>query len=98
MPAGPADLTDITSVNLEVSSVPPINLSKQLDYLITYPHGCVEQVTSAAFPQLYVDIIAPLTDKQKQETERNIKAAITRLQSFQLPSGAFSYWPGHSGC
>jgi hypothetical protein len=93
-PASPADLTEINNVHLEVSSVPPLNLSKQLDYLITYPHGCVEQVTSAVFPQLYVDIIAPLTDKQKQDAERNIKAAIARLQSFQLPSGAFSYWPG----
>ena len=95
-PAGPTDLTDLTNVYLEISSVPPVNLSKQLDYLISYPHGCVEQVTSAAFPQLYVDVIAPLTDKQKQDTERNIKAAIARLQSFQLPSGAFSYWPGGS--
>jgi uncharacterized protein YfaS (alpha-2-macroglobulin family) len=90
----PTDFTDLTGAILEISSIPPINLSKQLEYLIQYPHGCVEQTTSAAFPQLYVDLIAPLSDKQKMQTEKNIKAAISKLQSFQLPSGGFSYWPG----
>src|SRR5690606_9138632 len=31
---------------LEISSIPPINLEKRLDYLIQYPHGCIEQITS----------------------------------------------------
>jgi uncharacterized protein YfaS (alpha-2-macroglobulin family) len=36
---------------LEVASIPPLNLSKRLDYLIDYPYGCVEQTTSSALPQ-----------------------------------------------
>jgi hypothetical protein len=88
------DFTELNDAVVEISSIPPINLTKQLSFLLQYPHGCIEQTTSAAFPQLYVDLIAPLTDGQKIAAEKNIKAAINKLQMFQLPSGAFSYWPG----
>lgn len=35
-----------------------------------------------------------LSDRQKAETERNIKATINRLNGFQLTDGGLSYWPG----
>lgn len=79
---------------LEVSSIPSINLEKRLRYLIRYPYGCIEQTTSAAFPQLYVlDLTRPQHDLAVQ-IETNVKGAISRLKSFQLPEGGFSYWPG----
>ncbi len=88
------DFSELEAAVLEISSIPPINLSRQLEYLIQYPHGCIEQTTSAAFPQLYVDLIAPLTDKQKQEIQKNVTVAIAKLQNFQVASGGFSYWAG----
>jgi uncharacterized protein YfaS (alpha-2-macroglobulin family) len=81
---------------LEVSSVPALNLAKRLDYLIDYPYGCAEQTTSAGFPQLYLDQLVDLSPRQKAETQRNIKASINKLSSFQLPNGGLSYWPGES--
>ena len=82
---------------LEVASIPPLNLTKRLDYLIEYPYGCVEQTTSSAFPQLYLDQLLDLTQRQKAETERNIKLTINRLNGFQLTDGGLSYWPGDGG-
>src|SRR6202012_1437711 len=82
---------------LEVASIPPLNLGKRLDYLIEYPYGCVEQTTSSAFPQLYLNQLLDLTPRQKAETERNIKLAINRLNGFQLSSGGLTYWPGYGG-
>jgi len=79
---------------LEVASIPPLNLTKRLSYLIEYPYGCVEQTTSSAFPQLYLDQLLDLTPRQKAESERNIKATIDRLNGFQLTDGGLSYWPG----
>jgi len=90
----PAKYTDITNASIEVSALPPINLSRHLEYLIQYPHGCIEQTTSAAFPQLYVDMITPLTQKQRDAITRNVTAAINKMQNFQTGYGAFSYWPG----
>ncbi|WP_368045653.1 alpha-2-macroglobulin [Mucilaginibacter sp. BT774] len=78
---------------LEVASIPPLNLSKRLDYLIEYPYGCVEQTTSSAFPQLFLSQILDLNPVQKAETERNIKATINRLNGFQVSDGGLSYWP-----
>ncbi|MCX6232231.1 MAG: MG2 domain-containing protein [Bacteroidetes bacterium] len=79
---------------LEVSSVPPLNLEKRLDYLIAYPHGCIEQTTSSVFPQLYLADLVDLTTNQKQRIEQNIKAAIQKLKSFQLNNGGLGYWQG----
>jgi len=82
---------------IELSTIPPVNLDERLNYLISYPHGCVEQTVSAAFAQLYIDEITNLSVTQKNEIEANIKIAINKLQKFQLADGGFSYWPGQSG-
>lgn len=82
------------SATVEVSTLPPLNLEKRLEYLIAYPHGCVEQTTSAAFPQLHLAQLIALDGKQKAEVDKNIAAAIAKLASFQTSSGGFSYWPG----
>lgn len=83
-----------SKATIEVSSIPPLNLEKRLSYLIQYPHGCIEQTTSSAFPQLFLADIVDLSPARKAITERNIKAAIGRLNGFQLPDGSMSYWPG----
>jgi len=81
---------------LEIASVPQINLAKRLDYLIRYPHGCIEQTTSSVFPQLYLDEVVELSNDQKIKIQQNIKEGIKRLATFQTASGGFAYWPGSS--
>ena len=78
---------------LEVSSIPAMNLQSRLTYLITYPHGCIEQTTSAVFPQLVLNKLLDLSDKQKADIDKNIRAAIQKIQNFQTSDGGFSYWP-----
>ncbi len=77
----------------EFSTLPPINFTKRLAYLIQYPHGCIEQTTSGVFPQLYMDDLFDLTYDQKQEVKANISAGISRLGRFQNANGGLSYWP-----
>jgi alpha-2-macroglobulin len=79
---------------LEISSIPSMNLQKRLSYLVQYPHGCLEQTTSAIFPQLVLKQLTDLTEKQQADIDRNIKAGLARLQQFQRPDGGFNYWPG----
>ena len=85
-----------STATLEVSSVPPMNLQKRLDYLIEYPYGCIEQTTSAVFPQLVLNQLTDLDDYRKALIEKNIKAGINRLQNFQVNDGGFSYWPNEA--
>jgi uncharacterized protein YfaS (alpha-2-macroglobulin family) len=80
--------------SIEASHIPPINLGKRLQYLVNYPHGCIEQTTSSVFPQLYLDNVMDLNAVSRQNVEINIKAAINRLRLFITPQGGFGYWPG----
>ena len=82
------------SATVELSTLPQIDFTKRLQYLIHYPYGCAEQTTSSGFPQLYLSAIFNLESAQKQETISNIKATIDRLGILQNPSGSVSYWPG----
>ncbi len=81
---------------IEFSTLPPMDFSRRVKYLIQYPHGCVEQTTSSAFPQLYLTDILDLPLQKKQEITKNIKSAIEKLGDFQTPSGGLSYWMGLS--
>jgi len=45
------------TAEIEFSTLPPMNFNGRLKYLIRYPHGCVEQTTSGAFPQLFLSDI-----------------------------------------
>ena len=79
---------------LEFSTLPPMDFSKRMEYLIRYPHGCIEQTTSGAFPQLFLSEVFDITFDKKKEINNNVEAAIKRLGNFQIGSGGLSYWPG----
>lgn len=87
-------ISGTNKATIEFSSIPAMGLEKRLDYLIQYPHGCIEQTTSSVFPQLYVMNLMDMKDPQKEKISRNIKAGLKRLQLFQTANGGFSYWPG----
>jgi alpha-2-macroglobulin len=89
-------ISGTNKATLELSSMPPLNLGKRLDYLIHYPYGCIEQTTSSVFPQLYLSDLMDLPSDKKSRIDQNIKSGINRLKTFVLPSGAFAYWPGES--
>ncbi|WP_099465424.1 alpha-2-macroglobulin family protein [Parabacteroides provencensis] len=87
--------TDGTNtLTLEMSDIQPVNLSARLGYLLGYPHGCIEQIISKAFPQLYLEEFVFLSKEQEISTESAVKEVLRRLRSYQTVDGAFSYWPG----
>ena len=81
-------------VTLEVSRTPPLDLGRRLEYLLGYPHGCVEQTVSSAFPQLYLGRLLELSAEKQARVETNVRAALDRVRSFQASDGGFGYWPG----
>ena len=83
-------------VNVEASTIPPIDLDYRLGYLMRYPHGCLEQTVSGAFPQLYLSALVDLDKDQITRTGDNVKAALNRLSAFAIPSGGMTTWPGTS--
>ena len=84
---------------LTLHTRPNMKLDNRVLWLVQYPYGCVEQVVSAAFPQLYLKDILIVSEKSNaiaREIDEHINAAIRRLRRFRLSSGALSYWPGRS--
>ena len=80
--------------NVTVSSLLPIDLFGRIDYLLNYPHGCLEQTTSKAFPQLYLNYFIQLDDKAKEEMKTNVETAVTNLKSYQKSDNSMTNWPG----
>lgn len=91
----PIGIDNTNFASIEFSSIPPLNLEKHIDYLTTYPHGCIEQIVSGAFPQLYLSSLMDLPPQRIQEIEYNVKSAIQRIIKYQTYHGGFSYWPGY---
>ncbi len=84
------------AAEVEFSTLPPMDFSRRMEYLIRYPHGCVEQTTSSVFPQLFLADVFDLTYEKKQKMDKNIKNGIKRLAHFQQPNGGMSYWIGEN--
>ncbi len=82
--------------SLSLSAFPAVKFASSLQYLLSYPHGCIEQTTSKLFPLLYFDDLARIAEPElfkKNSADYYIEEGIAKIASLQLPSGAFSYWP-----
>ena len=79
---------------VEFSTLPAMDFNRRMQYLIQYPHGCVEQTTSSVFPQLFLADIFDLTATRKQEIDQNLKDGVKRLGQFQTTDGGMGYWIG----
>ncbi len=86
------------SNKLVISKSPLIEFSDDLDYLVRYPYGCVEQTVSSVFPQLYFnDLVRDIykRDNDNLNPDYNIKQAISKLMLMQLYNGGLTYWQGN---
>ena len=70
-----------------------------LKYLVTYPHGCIEQTTSSTRPLLVVSNLLHNVDPAlvaRENIEKLVMHGVERVLSMQTPAGGFAYWPGSS--
>jgi len=87
-------MTGSQSGRVTVSSLLPVDLFSRLDYLTSYPHGCLEQVTSKAFPQLYLNHFIQQDDNAVEQMRNNVESAITNLRSYQKSDNSMTNWIG----
>jgi alpha-2-macroglobulin len=82
---------------LSISTFPVANFAKEMKNLLGYPHGCLEQITSKAFPQIYLRDVAGLLAPSVLNTGSPtyyVNEAISMIASLQTADGGFTYWPG----
>ncbi|MDT8325415.1 MAG: hypothetical protein RRA94_14980, partial [Bacteroidota bacterium] len=97
LPAADDYLRGTRSVRLTVSPFPAVRFSRQLRQLVGYPHGCIEQTVSRAFPQLYLEEVLKLAAPEqyrRQNPAYYVNEAIRKVESMQLYDGSLAYWPG----
>lgn len=74
-------------------------LGGRIEYLLRYPHGCVEQTTSSTLPLLAAREIFPRIGADQHGDafyRERVQAGLTRLASMRTASGGLAYWPGDS--
>jgi uncharacterized protein YfaS (alpha-2-macroglobulin family) len=90
----PFGIAGTSSATAEIFSLPSINLTRRLAWLTNYPHSCTEQITSAAFPQVYLPGLMGSNLPDPAGVRNNVQEALRKNASRQLPSGALTLWPG----
>ncbi|HRI01177.1 MAG TPA: MG2 domain-containing protein [Saprospiraceae bacterium] len=80
------------NVSMELSLFKGININQYLSKLIHYPHGCLEQLTSGAFPQLMLMTYQNLTIEQKTNIQTNVQSAIDKINSYRDANNRLNYW------
>lgn len=83
-----------SSVQLEVSRIPSVDITRRFDFLYNYQHNCSEQLTSKALPLLFVSRFKAVDNKEAEKIKVNVQEGIRQLYGRQLPNGGFVYWPG----
>ncbi|HBY99706.1 MAG TPA: hypothetical protein DEO84_00145, partial [candidate division Zixibacteria bacterium] len=85
--------------DLKISSMPTVQLSGSIQYLLRYPYGCMEQTVSRLFPLLYFNDLAKFLQPEifgGKGQDYYINEGIAKIATMQLPSGSFSLWLGGS--
>jgi alpha-2-macroglobulin len=93
----PKVLSGSGEIQISLSNSRLIEASDALDYLLTYPYGCVEQTTSSLIPWLSTQSlrqVMPQLDKSEEEVAAVIKKGVARLFTMQTEDGGLAYWPG----
>jgi uncharacterized protein YfaS (alpha-2-macroglobulin family) len=89
-------LPDFRQLEASISAL-PLGLAHGLDvYLKNFPHGCSEQITSAAFCRL---LLADEVDfgLKRAEVSAQLEKTFTILRRRQNDHGGFGYWAPENG-
>ncbi|RIV22336.1 alpha-2-macroglobulin family protein [Fibrisoma montanum] len=102
LPGGFLPGTARTSITLSRS--PVAQYGRELSYLLGYPHGCIEQTISKAFPQIYfADLVKTIgqggvyfvrNGESDLNPATNVRQGIQTVEGVQTYNGGFSMWPG----
>jgi alpha-2-macroglobulin len=92
------------SITVSINPSPIVQMLKAMNYLTTYPYGCIEQTLNSFIPNLaiknlldkkgYGDLIK---EKAKKQLSEKVKTGIARIQEFQNDDGTWGWWAGGRG-
>ena len=81
---------------IRVSPSIAASLFSAIEYLTTFPYGCVEQTMSSFLPNIIVtravNELGIKADLEQAEVQRKIRAGLERLYNFQHEDGGWGWW------
>lgn len=93
----PAEINaDAIALRIDLSASSAGTLISALDFLSTYPYGCVEQTMSSFLPNILVaqavKELGLTPPPASTELEKKIAAGLQRLYQFQHEDGGWGWW------
>lgn len=82
---------------IRTSSLAAVAFARNIQYLLAYPYGCLEQTTSRLFPLLYFNGLAKFVQPEifgGGGPDYFVQEGIVKLTSMGLSDGSFAFWPG----
>lgn len=89
---------DLGGLELTAASTALVGLEHSIEYLITYPYGCLEQQLSRILPIILAEDMVrafdlhPIRGRDLRETVQNV---LNQLNQFQTDFGGFALWRGN---
>lgn len=90
---------DVGGIDITLTASRLGDLLPGLEYLVEYPHGCVEQTTGGTLPLLALRELQggfALPGIDKDAVLKRAQAGIDRLRMMQTWTGGIGYWPGET--
>jgi uncharacterized protein YfaS (alpha-2-macroglobulin family) len=83
-------------LTVDVSATALVGMGSAVDYLLDYPHGCLEQVGSRTRVAMLAQVLREKAgiETSPKELDEYVRVGLSELKRFETPSGGFSYWPG----
>ncbi len=81
-------------LRLELRLGTSVGISRRLRQLIDYPHRCLDQIVSVAWPQLHAASLLPAGDTAaRMDAVRNVTNTIRSMGDYISPEGRIGLWP-----
>lgn len=86
-----------SSLQLSFSTSPLAGLGYPLQYLLTYPYGCTEQLSSTVLPWIMKDLLQQALGVQypvDKDVDKILVEVDAKLKARRLAPGRYGYWDG----
>ncbi|MBM4365957.1 MAG: Ig-like domain-containing protein, partial [Deltaproteobacteria bacterium] len=89
-------LRESGGLDVQVSASSLVGIGRSIDYVIDYPHGCLEQTVSRARVALLAGRVRDQAGISRSAADLVAlsQAGLAKLADFRTYSGGYAYWPG----
>lgn len=87
-----------TPIRVTLGTSPLLYADGSVNYLLRYPYGCLEQLSSSTLPWIYEPLLAKylpgFKGKSPEDRSKALRSGVYKIMKNQLSSGGLSYWQG----